>query len=380
MTVDESASSYTIRCEGAVPGQAGGITKATLTLSRSDMRVVAQVLTVSRNGRAREFRFDERKMSRLPSRPGGSDPFTPDTDLAQPIRPRDTRAGTPGGALEPLSQDEIAELEIEALFILNRVEATLGEQVSVSGGNAGVRIDAIVSSPDRKRTILGALAPLMGRRAVVVDVKTIHEAAQQRSGPRTSVTVQEVVPQRDQVAFYPDLLRYFIDHPDPSWPTDAGRREERVNREIVEFGARVLDRSRRAMQRAFALEHLATLVPPEAAARLGETARDRWRSMIREHAAAFLQETADLGVELAPMFGRPAGGAPRSDLSRPGDGGIAETIRAIVRLAKAQDDAVRSAFAVQAGAATPMPSLRAASFWDGLRRAASLARSLTDVP
>ncbi len=375
----QSGSGYTIRCEGAAPGQSGGIIKAILTLSKTDMRVVSQVLTVGRNGRVREFRFDERSTSRLPSRPVGPDPFTPDDGLVPPASRPDTVGKPPLTALEPLGGDEVAELEVEALYLLNQAGATLGEQVSVAGDSGGVRVEAVVGSPERKRAILGSLAPLMGRRSVAVDVMTVREAASRRSGARRTVTVQDVAPNRNHIAAYQDLLGYLLEHPDPSWPAEPGPRQERVEREVVLFATRMLDRSGRALQRAFALEHLVALVPPQQASRLGEAAQNRWRSMIREHAAAFLQETTALRIDLAPVFGPFADRPPDAPVLRSEGAGIADAIRAVLRLAQAEDEAVRSAFAVQTGASAPSLALKSAAFWDGVLHAESLARSLANV-
>ena len=259
MSVQQTSTEYVIRCEGGDPSQHGGIIKAALTLSRAGLRPVSQVITVSRNGKTREFRFIERQVIRLQSGPGSSRLFTPDAGLAPSAAPPESRGRSPLGALEPLSTTEVAELEIDALFLLNQVDATLGEQVSIAGNSGGVRIDAIVSTPERKQAILGSLAPLHGRRSLVVDVLTVQEAEGRRSRPRSPVVVQDVVPQGDHIAAYPDLLRYFTDHPDPAWPTETDLRVERMNREAVLFATRMLDGSRRTLQRAFALDHLITL-------------------------------------------------------------------------------------------------------------------------
>ena len=101
--------------------------------------------------------------------------------------------------------------------------------------------------------------------------------------------------------------------------------------------------------------------------------------MIREHAGAFLQESASLRIELAAVLGPVAASASGAAIPPPDGAGVSVTIKALLRLAKADDEAVRSAFAVQTRAPAPVFSLKSASFWDGVVRAESLARSLTDV-
>src|SRR5207249_12149597 len=75
--------------------------------------------------------------------------------------------------------DKIAspELEIEVTYLLNRIKANLGEQVSLTRTPGGaLRIEALAENDARKDEILRALSPVRNNPAVKIDVSTVAEA------------------------------------------------------------------------------------------------------------------------------------------------------------------------------------------------------------
>ncbi len=373
-TVEDTGTTYVVRYEGAPDPARGRVVSATLTLAKSGLRPISQIVVVARPGGTREYRCAERAREHLAASPDNARYFEPDSNLA-PKPPTETVPNRkPGPEAPPLGADEVASLQVEALYRLNRVQATQGEQVTVAGGRDGVRVEAIVDTPARKREIMTALDPMLGRRGFSADVETVREATALRPRDRTPISIQGVEPRQAQIPVYPDLVRYFVSHPDESWPTDEASRDARINREIVGLGARMLDHSRRGLQRALALDSLISLVPPGTASRLPGAALDQWRSMVREHANAVLDETSALRAELAPIFGQDLG--PRTGVEEAGAGAsLTDLVRGLLSQVRAQDQSVRAAFTLPSGAGSPAAALTSARFWNLVSRTESLART-----
>ncbi len=373
--VEQTDSTYVIRYEAAAPRSA--IVRAVLTILKKGLRPVAQVLLVRRPEGLREYRFAERSIETLPASLENDRVFEPDRIFGaigeEPSRPVPASSAAPAA----LTADAIAALEIEAFYLLNQASATLGEQVSVSASRTGVRIEGVLDTASRRAQLLDALAPLRPNAAVTIDLRTARQVTGPRARPQGQATVRGVEAPHGEVAAASDVRRYFMEHADPSWPADPAARSERVEREVLNFGARALERSRLALDRAWALEHLVTLVPPDAVSTLDAATAEKWRSMIRDHARAFLDNTSNLRMALAPVFAGSAG-RPSPEAGHPG-ARVDDAVHELLALAIAEDEGIRSAFAVTVGEATTSPSLSSARFWDTVFRAESLAKGLAGV-
>src|SRR5207244_12257432 len=69
-----------------------------------------------------------------------------------------------------------ADLEVEALRLLNQAGADLGEQISVKRTSAGLlEITGIVETDKRKTEIVSALAPLVSNPSVRIEIQTVAD-------------------------------------------------------------------------------------------------------------------------------------------------------------------------------------------------------------
>ena len=373
-TVQERTGAYVISYEDP-SGPAMEIVRATLVLNRDDLHPVEQTLLVRSAAGLREYRLVESLFERLPAATIAPKIFEPDhellsgaSDRARPTLTRGTEAG--GLALAPvtLSAAELADLEAEALYQMHGVGVCLREQSEVTTAGGILQVQAIVETEARKAEVLRALAGVMQKPAVKVEVSTFAEAAQRQvvlsSAPPKLGRVERA---RDQVPAYADLRSYFSQRFE-----DASRVEEEAGR----FSARMLNRSREALRHAWALKrHLSELSRGGVAG--DGAAQSRIRAMIREHARVVERETKALRLELQPIF---FAQAPALDGKDDRDGEtFADRTAAIQRLLDASssnEKAIRMAFALSAG---DQPQyVKSDQFWQMLRRVEALAAKLQE--
>ena len=375
MQVSESA--YVL--SGGRPSDQGGrgVVSAALTLTRQDLRPILQAFVVRGARGMREYRFSERLSERVPGTGAADRLFQPDAS----VLPRATSPSSPPKAgIEPgLTREHTASLLVETFYLLNAAGATQGEQVSVTASRAGVRIDGIVESAARKRTILKWLSPLRARASVAIDVRTVDEATgrQRRLGP--TQMERGVEARQDRIGAYEDLHRYLIDHPSIAWPLEPQARARRIEEDVLHVAAEVLERSGRALQRAWALQRLIAQVPPDVARTLDSDTREKWYAMVREHARACRRELANLRGQLAPVFKPEMGVLTSPQSERVSASAVGEAAAALRALVAELDDAVRSAFTLSSSEVMPPPVMTGVAFWDALGRAEAIAGSVSDV-
>jgi RNA polymerase sigma factor (sigma-70 family) len=374
-TVEPTAAGYLVRTHSRRADTPGRILEAALTFARSDYRLVTVVLVVRQSSGVREYRLTETPGDKPSSRPAVGNPFEPDPGLI-------LGDGAPGAGSPPVPPDaharpdaqELAALQVEALLLLDQVGATLGEQVDVTRGPAGLVVAALVEGQTRRQQLLRALAPLVGNPLVRLEIRTLRDVGRRSDRAGLPTLVQGVDATRDRVAVHDEARAYVLAHADPAWPADGPDREDRVEREIARIGAHALARARRALQHAWALERLTRQVPPEMAATLEPGAQAWWRTMLRGHANACRQETVQLRGELGGIFGRTASSLSPDVERRSGD--LTAAVKDLLAAAVAQDEAVRSTFAVPTGAAAPVVTPAQTEFWDVILRVESLAGRL----
>jgi RNA polymerase sigma factor (sigma-70 family) len=346
---------------------------ATLTLRKSDLRAVEQRLSVERNREIREYRFTEELFEKHPKSHIGRSFFIPDAGLLRPSEKKEadekseSQDGMSGSAASPpevSSGVASPELEIEVTYLLNRIKADLGEQVSMTRTTGGaLRVQALVENEGRKEEILRALASIINNPAVRVEVNTVGEAA--RNQPEQSkgraVTVREVAVANNQIPAYAELRAYF------SARVTGGRG---LDEEINNYSDRVMNHSRQALLHASALKRLAVRFSPEELRALAPEARQKWLAMIREHAHAYQREVSALRQELRAVFGgAEAGGDEAAEMN------MAQSAERLLQLSYANDDAVRSAFTISADGRTTA-AIKARSFRRSLSTAERLAGAI----
>lgn len=255
-----------------------------------------------------------------------------------------------------------ADLEVDVLRLLNQAKADLGEQITV-GREADnlLYVRGIVETPSRKNEILSALDSVKDNSAVRIEISTVDEAiAKEKNKPQTPVKTESVETQSSSIAAENDLIEYFGSQ-------EAARA----------FAGQMVNRSGRAMSRAYALKRLIGQFKPEELRELSPTARAKWLALVNSHARAFHEETEALRRELQTVFSAPNAGASETpDVKTIAD--VPRAVETLLNLAIANDRVVRSAMAVSAGN-SQFTAIKTVQFWQSLKAAEALAAKLQAI-
>lgn len=265
--------------------------------------------------------------------------------------------------VKPAQPVATADLEVEALQLLNQVGADLGEQVSVKRTGDGIlEITGIVEPAPRKAEIINALEPIANNPAVRIEIQTVTEAvAQQQQRSRTKAlpppaTEQKVEINSGSMAAESALRSYF-----------------NSDEQARQFAARMVSRSRQAMSHLYALKRLAGQFSAEELHTLSPAARDKWLALIRTHARAYQQGVAGLRQELQPIFFPSASAAGvQSDPEITDIYSVMHAIQRLFKLGSANDHVILSAFTTSSEGAT-VTAIKTGAFWQSLNNAEALA-------
>src|ERR1051325_4516921 len=380
-TVETRASDYLITYSRSPASVQDGLLKATLTLSRADLHPIKQTMTIQQGKDIREYDFVEASFERHTPASVAPAVFDPDPELLVPAavsaKPREAGGDTTASLSQPVTPVlATAEVEVEALQLLNQIGADLNDQTSVTRSPEGkLRIAGLVDSEQRKAEIVRALAPLSHNPAVIIEIQTVAEAlrqqqrSQESSGP---ASVERVEVNRAEMPVYADLKKYFAATSGASTQANAENDDF-----IREFAARILNRSRRAMSHAGTLKRLAGRFSEDDLHNLTPEARVKWLTVIRSHAHAFEQETRMLRQELQPIFffgGSIGDGSEAVDITD--DASLAQAIQRLLEIGLANDEVIRSAFAVSSEGSNTT-GIRSRRFWHSLGSAEALAAKIS---
>jgi len=363
--LDERADSY-ILTYSAPAG--GSLLHASLTLTKDDLHATQQELTIQSAGQVRQFIFVEAAF--VEHEPGNvkENVFQPDPELLIPAGDKDANRKPETNPINQLAGSSGVvtshELEVEVTFLLNRIKANLGEQVSMTRTTGGViRVEALVETEGRKAEMLSALGPVLKNSAVSVDVRTVAEAVKQgRTETKPSEgTVQEIYVPNTRIPAESQLRAYFSSR---LVGNDA------IEREIDRYAARVMNHSRQALLQASALKRLVERFSPEDVRALSPEARSKWLDMIHQHASACRREVGALRQQLGMIFGARASNAEMNHLSN-----SIRMANRLVELSYANDDAVRSAFTISADSRSTAP-INTDTFWRSLATLERLASAI----
>ncbi len=376
--VDRTDTAYVLRAEApSSSSPRRGLVRIVLTLARDTLRPLAQTLVVHGPRGTREYHYVPRGVERLPAA-GSEKYFVPEP--APVTRPGGVSSVRPGPtASSALSALDAAAIQTDALYLLDAAGALLGDQVSIASGGSGIRIGGIVDTPARKRALIAALAPVANHPFVSIHIETASDAARRKPLRGVSRPARGVEATADQPGGYDQVRRYLLARPADAWPLEAAERDARIEQEVLQFGADVLARARQSLQHAWALHRIVEQVPPDVAAQLPRPSQEKWRTLIREHAAATDRDLAWVRQTLQPVF------APQAHASSPTAGGtaappaLAGSIDMLLALTKAIEEAVRSSFTLATTGAGTANTVAGPAFWDSLRRAERLAGHLAHV-
>jgi DNA-directed RNA polymerase specialized sigma24 family protein len=270
-------------------------------------------------------------------------------------------------ARKPLDERAAVELELAALVRLRGADAYLGQEVSLGRASQGwVRVEAAVSTRERRVELLRALGPLRGAHGLDVKVRALTDVP--TPGPRTpfpgSVHVYDLV--ADRFPAFEAVRDHLLSR-------DAMAAS--VDDHVRSFASEVFLGSRQASQHAWSLRHLAARYSPAKVDQLTPAARRDWRELLRVHAQSFLTQQREIEARLRPVF------SPADDLevSSPADSDDVWTLSdRLLALDVRREAAIAAAFTVSEDAGA-VGAARGAQFWQELREAALCAQAIERV-
>jgi len=257
-----------------------------------------------------------------------------------------------------------ADLEVEALLLLNRAKADLGEQIVVKRTSDGtLEITGLVDTDQRKNEIANILAPLKSEPNVHIDIQSVREAVAKDASTKSasSVSVQPIEISSNTIAAEPQLRAYF-----------SGKRLD-IDDSIRDYASRMVLLSSRAMDHLWAMKRLLTQFSPEDLKALTADGRGKWVGLIREHARNYRLTLQSLRSELQPVFfathvvGAIPKGPEITDTQE-----LARVVNELFEVGSSQDRVIRSAF-TSSNATALSTSLITSPFWQSMSETESLA-------
>lgn len=357
------------------------LTRAALVVDRSSLHALSEVLTFGDGADQREFVLTELSIETLPARDVSTSVFQPDSELLAPVESTVTTITSTMTATKPLavvtirppSPAELAALEVNVLYLLDRINANSGEQVEVRRlPGTKLVVEAIVETEKRKTEIMGALSTVKDNPLIRMDVLTLEEALRrQTTTQRSPETIDRVVITADRIPVYEELRRYI---------EKSNRSSAEVDTEIQRFSGRMIDQSRQGLLHAFALKHMVERFSSNDLDALDQESQRKLHEMIRSHAKAFRQSVNGLRRDLAPVFSpaEPNESATVADLKTDAD--IIDAVKSLLNFASATDDAVSRAFAISPDTKPVLNTPASPIFWRTLSRADALAAALERIP
>jgi DNA-directed RNA polymerase specialized sigma24 family protein len=375
LRVEEAPETYTVSYRrGAGDVLNGGIVEASLVIRKEDLRGVELRVVVEREGRTREHHLVESLFTKQPASAAPDSIFEVEgprsvTPSLNPASPRETEAAPPSSSsvnTNGAAPAATAELEVEVNYLLNGISANLGDQVSVRRTPSGrLRVEALTETAERKTEILNALAPVAANPAVEIEVSTVAEALRRRGARPSGVTsVLDIEVREDSQDVDAELRRRFAPRLGDGAAADEG---------IVQLSRRVLEHSRRAVQYAAALRKTAASFPREKSDSLDAQARAKLLAIVESQVRGYVQSVRSLGQELVPLSPGGVRGGDTAAVSN--DAELRSAVERLLQLSRANDEAVRSAFALSAHEQS-LARVKSARFWAALAEAETLAQAV----
>jgi hypothetical protein len=375
--VETRDNSYLVSYHPQAVNNAFGIVQAAIILNKEDLHAIEQTFTLRDGDETREYRMVETGYDWKPANTVAPAVFEPNVELTgrraetrslesvpETVPPADVVAPDSNTNTEagPSATMATPALEVEVVEALNNAGAFMGEQVNVTRGADGkILVSALVETAERKKDLLGALANFKNNPAVRLKIETVAEAqarARRPTGGQTTEpgTVDQVEVTEGMSPVYAELRKRFSDD------------------EARSFANRILARSRQARQHALAAKQLSDRFSPADLQSLSPAERERWLSLIRSHANAFLNETESLRRELQQIFPEAAGGTSGGGAIG-SDTDLQAKVQQLYDASLAVDKGLGSSFALTAGGSSNAP-IKSSSFWRSFANAVGIAKSL----
>jgi hypothetical protein len=262
-----------------------------------------------------------------------------------------------------------AELEIEALRLLNQSGADLGEQISVKRTSAGLlEITGIVETDKRKNEILNALSPIANNQSIHIQIQTVADAVAKQTAnkptPSPSTRVVEIT--SNTMAAEQELRRYFANKGND---TDEA---------IRQYAARMVSLSGRAMDHLWAMKRLLNQFSREEVGALTSEARNKLIGLIRSHARSYLQTNELLRNELRPVFFPSESvdaGTGRSAVTDINE--LTQLVNQLFELGSSNDRIIRSAFTSSTTGGVMTSFIKTPQFRQSLKSGGALAAHIS---
>jgi len=358
IVVKEDPTSYLLTFNANKPAV---ITQATLRIHKQSTRSVEQTLILNQNGVTSEVHFVETGFEQKSLDAVPQSAFEPDKEFGNPGTSLRSPEHSESKTISTPEAVASVALEIEVTYLLNRIKANLGEQISVSRTPGGaLRVEAVTETESRKAEILQALEAVSNNPAVRIDVSTVAEAARRNDRTSTKDPIDREVEVADSSGpSDSDLRTYFMSRV----PPDA------VDSEIRRFTQAVMSNSRQAVLRASALQKLVQRFSASDVQSLSPGAREKWSTMIREQIIGYQRSVAAVRNDLRRIY--PAAGSATA-VARAGS--VQEASAQLLRISFRNDDVIRRAFTVAEG--NSGSAAFSVELWQSLAEAEQLAREI----
>jgi hypothetical protein len=217
-----------------------------------------------------------------------------------------------------------AELEVEALRLLQQAGADLGEQVEVKRAAQGrLLIEGLVETDARKSELLQALQSLVDHPAVAIRIETLDEAmARRRASGKSEANSAANAAIRIEVE--KTALPVSAELRDYLQARGGAASED----EIHNLAARLHSQAHRALDHLYALQRLSKQIPPAQCDALEPEARAKFLGLLASHARTYATDAKRLREELAAILNVSAPAPDAPDAIRD----TAELYRAVGRL------------------------------------------------
>ena len=328
MALPGNAAGLKLTTAVLLPVADGQIIEASLTIRRADWHAVALHLKVQSEQEIRKYELSETAYEVLPWQA-----LTVFADLAPALTPSITAAASPAVSpagvpiaspsnRPPLTEAELKEAEVAALYALHQARADLGEQIEVvREAGHGVIVRGLVERPERKQQLMQALN---GIPNVMPRLQTIEEAvrqAQQKSGQsrapeKNGATGASIVapneapaPTSAETTSANAFQRRLAESAGGRGPLSDAERLA-VNRKVSQLYNAIGADASAALAEAWALRRLSERFADQTNADASPAARQRIDEMIANHAARLKNRTRTLRARLEPMLVPLAGTSP----------------------------------------------------------------------
>jgi hypothetical protein len=239
------------------------------------------------------------------------------------------------------------DLQIETTYLLDRVGATLGQEVTVTvGADHKLHVEGVAATESRRAQIFKALGPIRNNPAVVINLMTVGEAVQRERVKPSVVTETTSQAEHGTIPAFDELSRYFEAETAPDSSVDVRGR-------IWRFSEQVLEDSGEAMRHAWVLKRLATTISPTEISSLNGTTHNEYLCMVAAHAQEVGRRTGKLRLQLGPIiFPNAAAAGREGDESNTSPTDLAQAVQQLFAAASRNDAAIQSSFSVTTGQVT----------------------------